>query len=157
MFNSIEVWVLGPAWVSQLAGAFSWTPNVVGLIPGQGKYRRQLTNVSLSHWCFSLSLPLSLKMNIYILCWELKKKSLSARFLSLSILSPKIQYWGHHSVYPYSLLGSQNVKKKWHERCEKTKLSKNPDGETTTSHARKGMNLGQLTGQVASELGPRGK
>ena len=39
---------------------------VVGLIPSQGVYGRQMIGVSLSHWCFSLpfSLALSLKKKI---------------------------------------------------------------------------------------------
>ena len=35
--------------------------NAVGSISGQGAYGRQSVDVSLSHQCFSLSLPLSLK------------------------------------------------------------------------------------------------
>ena len=35
----------------------------VGLVPSQGTYERQPTVVSLSHLCFSPSLPLSLKIN----------------------------------------------------------------------------------------------
>ena len=49
-----------------LARLLSWLEchpihqKVVGLIPSQGTYRRQLVKVSLSHWCFSLFPFLSL-------------------------------------------------------------------------------------------------
>ena len=66
--------ILGPCpgWVAKLVGALSCTPKVigsvlvrahtgvVGSIPGQGVYRRQLTDISLSYRCFSLSPFLSL-------------------------------------------------------------------------------------------------
>ena len=66
---------VGPGQVAQLVGAWSrtytrsfWVQSsvrahalVVGSIPSRGMYRRQLINVSLSHQCFSLPLPLSLK------------------------------------------------------------------------------------------------
>ena len=56
-----------------LSGWFRWSEHHLvhekgeGLIPGQGEYGRQLISVSLSHPCFSLSFPLSLKsINIFL-------------------------------------------------------------------------------------------
>ena len=53
---------------------------VVGLLHGWGACRRQAIDVSLSHWCFSLPLFLSLphslsKINKHILGWEFKKEN----------------------------------------------------------------------------------
>ena len=52
-----------PSWMAQLVGALACTPWVVGSIPGQSMYERELINDSLSHRCFSLSLSLSLSLS----------------------------------------------------------------------------------------------
>ena len=49
--------------------AHAW---VVGSIPGQGAYRRQPIDVSLSHRCFCIPPSLSLKINTHICEWGLK-------------------------------------------------------------------------------------
>ena len=53
--------------VTQLVGCHPTKPKVASSIPGQGTYKRQPIDVSLSYRCsspsFSPSLPLSVKIN----------------------------------------------------------------------------------------------
>ena len=55
--------MLSPDWVAQLVGTSSSTPKgcALGSIPGQGAYRKQMIDVSLSSLSLS-PLPLSLKL-----------------------------------------------------------------------------------------------
>ena len=74
------------------------------MIPSPGTYGRQPANVSLSHWCFSLSPFFSLKaMEKIVFRWEQKerKKKMSTALALLKAL-PK----GYHTSSPARILNS---------------------------------------------------
>ena len=61
----------------KLAHSVPWQGTCLGayLIPSQGTYKKQLTDVSLSHWCFSLCLCLP-----FPLSWmKMKKKNFTEK------------------------------------------------------------------------------
>ena len=122
------------AGIYQLAGHRPTNWKVAGSIPGQGTYlgcslvpsqgasERQLINISLTHWCFSPSLPpffsLSLKINKYL------KRNRNLRTLLVRVQDGTV-------TLENSLAVPQNVKLSYHltllsVRAKKTYIHTKP-------------------------------